>query len=350
MAKGRIGLDLGSTAVRASEVTVGGDPPSLIRAGQVPLPAGAIESGEIKDVEAVGNAIRDLWQRGSFKGKEVTLGVGNQRVVVREVSVPALPAKELKQSLPFQVQEQIPIPVEDAVLDYDVLDEFEQEGAKMVRLLVVAAHRDMLNQFMEAADRGKVEPVAIDLTPFALVRAVGQDGGLGLQEADGGGEAVVDVGSDITTICVHERGVARFVRILPSGGRDVTTAMADALGVPEDDAEALKRGQELDEAPPTENVESIRRSRVGNLVDEIRSSLDFYRAQTPGAEVTRVLVTGGGSKLPGLLDMLSDRFDAHVAPGHPFSKVNVRLNMEEESQADAEPLLAVSLGLALPQG
>jgi type IV pilus assembly protein PilM len=350
VARGRIGLDLGSTAVRAAEVTVGGDPPALIRAGQVPLPRGAIQSGEIKDVEAVAGGIRDLWQRGGFKSRQVTMGVGNQRVVVREVSVPALPAKELRQSLPFQVQEQIPIPVEDAVLDYDVLDEFEQEGARMVRLLVVAAQRDMVNQFMEVADRGKVEPVAIDLTPFALVRAVGQDGGLGLQEAEGGGEAVVDVGADVTTICVHERAVARFVRILPSGGHDVTTAMSDALGVPEDDAEALKRGQELAEAPPQENVETIRRSRVGSLVDEIRSSLDFYRAQTPGAEVSRVLVTGGGSKLPGLMEMLSDRFDAHVAPGHPFSKVDVRLDLDEEALADAEPLLAVSLGLALPQG
>jgi type IV pilus assembly protein PilM len=92
------------------------------------------------------------------------------------------------------------------------------------------------------------------------------------------------------------------------------------------------------------------RGRISNLVDEIRSSLDFYRAQTPGADVTRVLVTGGGSKMPGLLQLLGERGGAEVQLGKAFGKVQVRLNMDEETMADAEPLLAVAVGLALPQG
>jgi type IV pilus assembly protein PilM len=95
--------------------------------------------------------------------------------------------------------------------------------------------------------------------------------------------------------------------------------------------------------------ETILRNRVSNLVDEIRSSLDFYRAQTPGAEVTRVLVTGGGSKMPGVLDLLRERVGASVEPGHAFGKVQVRLGMDDETREDAEPLLAVAVGLALPQ-
>jgi type IV pilus assembly protein PilM len=349
MAKGRIGLDVGSTAVRAAEVVLGSDPPSLVRAAQVPLPPGAVESGEVRDVEALSGAIRELWQRGAFKARQAVVGVGNQRVVVREVTVPALPARELKQSLPFQVQDLIPIPVDEAVLDYDVLEELEQDGNRMVRLLVVAAHRNMINQMIDAAMRAKVEPVGVDLVPFALIRAVGQDEGLGLEESDLGGEAIVDVGADVTNIVVHERGVARFVRILPSGGRDVTVAMATSLGIPEEDAEALKRGQPVEGAPPAEQVENTRRARVAALVDEIRSSLDFYRAQTPGAEVSRVLVTGGGSKLPGLVELLDERVDAGVERGRAFQKVGVRLDMDEATMAEAEPLLAVSLGLALPQ-
>jgi len=349
VAKGRIGLDIGSTAVRAAEVLVGGDQPSLVRAAQVPLPSGAVQSGEVRDVDTVSQAIRELWSRGGFKVRQATLGVGNQRVGVREVTVPALPPKELRQSLPFQVQDLIPIPVEDAVLDYDVLEELEGEDGRVMRLLVVAAQREMVNQMVTSATRAKVEPVGVDLVPFALIRSVGQDEGLGLGESDLGGEAIVDVGADVTNICVHEHGVARFVRILPSGGRDVTVAMATALGIREEDAEALKRGQPVAGAPPASEVEGIRRTRVANLVDEIRSSLDFFRAQTPGAEVGRVLVTGGGSKLPGLVELLDERVDAQVARGHAFAKVAVRLDMDQETMADAEPLLAVSLGLALPQ-
>jgi type IV pilus assembly protein PilM len=349
MAKGRIGLDVGSTAVRAAEVVLGSDPPSLVRAAQVPLPPGAVESGEVRDVEALSGAIRELWQRGGFKARQAVLGVGNQRVVVREVTVPALPPKELRQSLPFQVQDLIPIPVNEAILDYDVLEELEQDGAKMLRLLIVAAHRDMINRMVDAAVRAKVEPVGVDLVPFALIRAVGQDGGLGLEESDLGGEAIVDVGADVTNISVHDRGVARFVRILPSGGRDVTVAMATSLGIPEEDAEALKRGQPVEGSPPVDQVGNTRRARVAALVDEIRSSLDFYRAQTPGADVGRVLVTGGGSKLPGLVELLDERVDAGVERGRAFQKVAVKLDMDQSTMAEAEPLLAVSLGLALPQ-
>ena len=125
MAKGRIGLDIGSTAVRAVELV--GSPLTVVRASQVALPPGAVESGEVRDPGAVSDALRKLWSEGGFKGRQVWLGVGNQRVVVREISLPYLPEKELRSSLGFQVQEFIPMPVDDAVLDYDPIGEFEQE-------------------------------------------------------------------------------------------------------------------------------------------------------------------------------------------------------------------------------
>ena len=349
MARGRVGLDIGSTAVRAAEVVLGSDPPALVRAGQVPLEKGAVENGEIRNAEAVVQAIRDLWERSGFRSKQVTWGVGNQRVIVREVTVPSLPPKELQQSLPLQVQDLIPMPVGGAVLDFDVLAEVEQEGATMLRLLVVAAQREMLTALAEVAQRARLQPIGIDLVPFALIRAVGNEDGLGLEETEAGGEAIVDVGADITNICVHERGVARFVRILPSGGGDVTTAVAGSLGITEDEAEGLKRGQPVEGSTSTPEVEPILRSRVSTLVDEIRSSLDFYRAQSPGSGITRVVVTGGGSKMPGFPDILRERIGGRVEPGRAFSKVQLRLDMDEETMAAVEPVLAVSLGLALPQ-
>jgi type IV pilus assembly protein PilM len=124
VAKGCIGLDIGSTAVRAVELT-GSDPPSVVKAAQVPLPQGAVENGEVKDPQAVAEALRELWERGGFKAKRVFMGVGNQRVVVREIALPFLPEKELRASLGFQVQEFIPMPVDEAVLDYDPIGEFE---------------------------------------------------------------------------------------------------------------------------------------------------------------------------------------------------------------------------------
>jgi type IV pilus assembly protein PilM len=343
LSKTRIGLDVGSTAVRAAEVT-SSDRPSLVRAAQVGLPSGAVENGEIRDPAAVAEALRELWRKGGFRSKQVYMGVGNQRVVVREVVLPWLPEKELKESLPYQVQEFIPIPVEDAVLDFDVLEEFEHEGGRMLRVLLVAAQRNMVDAVLGAAHQAKLDPVGLDLVPFALVRSVGEPDG---HVFDGGGEeALVDVGAEITSIVVHDHGVPRFVRILPTGGNDITQAVARALSVPHEEAEMLKVGEQVESVASVEDARRVAYGRAATFVDEIRSSLEFYAAQTPGARVTRVLVTGGGSNLGGFPELLQERLGIIVEPGRPFEKVEPGTDTARE----AEALLAVAIGLAIPGG
>jgi type IV pilus assembly protein PilM len=346
MAKGRIGLDIGSTAVRAAELS-GSASPSVIRAAQVPLAVGAVENGEVREPEAVAEALRELWQRGGFKSRQVWMGVGNQRVVVREIALPYLPEKELRASLGFQVQEFIPMSVDEAVLDYDPLGEFEQEDRKMLRLLLVAAQRAMVDQLVAAVQAAKLEPMGLDLIPFALVRAIGTpDVAMDLEE--GGEEAVIDVGSHVTNIVVHARGATRFVRILPSGGRDITIAIARAAGIEDDVAERLKRGEEVDDMPKPEEVRNVALQRAAAFVDEIRSSLEFYTAQARDARIGKVLVTGGGSKLEGLIDLMRQRIPVPVDPGRVFTQVPSQLHLSEAALDDAEPVLATAIGLAIP--
>ena len=349
MPKTRIGLDVGSTAVRAAELTEG-SAPSVVRAAQVPLAAGAVENSEVRDVAAVSEALRELWTRGGFKSRKVWMGVGNQRVVVREIALPAMPEKELRQSLGFQVQEFIPMPVEEAVLDYHLIEELEIEGRPMLRLLLVAAQKAMVDTLVAAATGAKVEPIGLDLVPFALVRAVGATGA-GMELETTGGEAVVDVGAHVTNIVVHAAGETRFVRILPSGGRDITVAIARGLSVEDEVAERLKRGEfvEGSEATPEQALE-IAMQRATQFVDEIRSSLEFYTAQTQGARIERLLVSGGGSKLEGFIDILRQRIPVTVEPGRVFSRVGSQLSLSEEAQAEAEPVLATAVGLAIPWG
>jgi type IV pilus assembly protein PilM len=347
--KTRIGLDVGSTAVRAAELTEG-SPPSVVRAAQVPLAAGAVENSEVRDIAAVSEALRELWTRGGFKSRKVWMGVGNQRVVVREIALPAMPEKELRQSLGFQVQEFIPMPVEEAVLDYHLIEELEIEGRPMLRLLLVAAQKAMVDTLVAAATGAKVEPIGLDLVPFALVRAVGATGA-GMELETTGGEAVVDVGAHVTNIVVHAAGETRFVRILPSGGRDITVAIARGLSVDDEVAERLKRGEFIEgsEATPQQALE-IAMQRATQFVDEIRSSLEFYTAQTQGARIERLLVSGGGSKLEGFIDILRQRIPVTVEPGRVFSRVGSQLSLSEEAQAEAEPVLATAVGLAIPWG
>jgi type IV pilus assembly protein PilM len=345
--KARIGLDVGSTAVRAAELTEG-TPPTVVRAAQVPLPACAVENGEVRDVPAVSEALRELWTRGGFKSRKVWMGVGNQRVVVREIALPAMPEKELRQSLGFQVQEFIPMPVDEAVLDYHLIEEREIDGRQMIRLLLVAAQKAMVDTLVAAATGAKLEPMGLDLVPFALVRAVGASGA-GMELESTGGEAVVDVGAHVTNIVVHATGETRFVRILPSGGRDITVAIARGLSVEDAVAERLKRGEAVEGVDATpERALEIAMQRATQFVDEIRSSLEFYTAQTQGARIDRVLVSGGGSKLEGFIQILRQRMPVTVEPGRVFSRVGSQLSLSEDAQTEAEPVLATAVGLAIP--
>ena len=394
MPRTRIGVDVGSTAVRVAEVAAG-EVPVIVRAAQVPLPPGVVEAGEVRQPEVVAEALRELWSKAGVKSKQVHLGVGNQRVVVRELALPWLPEKELRDTLGFQVQEFIPMASDEAVLDFDPLGEMDQGGRRMVRILLVAAHKPMVNALVEAALAAKLDPQGIDLTPFAVTRAVGAgDDGLDLDSS--GDEAIIDIGAQVTSICVHDRGVTRFVRMLPSGGRDITLALASVLGVDDEMAERLKRGERFGgiadavpavaapadgapavplpppadappvDTPPTDTlpietprsvpgvladpteVRDLALARAGSFVDEVRSSLEFYAAQMPNAQVGRVLVVGGGSRLDGLLELLQERLPVPVDRGRLFERAKSEIELSAEASAEAEAVLAVAVGLAIP--
>ncbi|HET7236446.1 MAG TPA: type IV pilus assembly protein PilM [Actinomycetota bacterium] len=350
MARTRVGVDVGSTAVRVAEVAAG-DVPVIVRAAQVSLPPGAVEAGEVRQPEPVAEALRELWSKSGVKSKQVYLGVGNQRIVVREVAIPWLPEKELRETLSFQVQEFIPMPPDEAVLDFDPLGELDQGGRRMQRILLVAAHKAMIGPLVDAVQAAKLEPQGIDLTPFAVVRAVGTgDEALDLDRP--GDEAVVDIGAHVTSICVHDRGITRFVRMLPSGGRDISLAVARGLSVSDEDAERVKRGETVATEDGEVDLAEVRRlalARAGSFVDEVRSSLEFYAAQVPGARIARVIVTGGGSRLDGFLELLQDRIPVPVDRGRVFERCKSELDLTAEAAVEAEAVLAAAVGLAIPE-
>src|SRR3954453_23378004 len=148
-----VGLDIGTSGVRAAELSLGKNGATLERFGQVALPPGAVREGEVADPESVAEAIRHLWSSTKFTTKKVVLGVANQKVIVRQVDLPWMPEDELQQSLAFQVQDFIPIPVEQAVLDFHTVEEFSNDGTRMRRVLLVAAARDMVMSALTAANK-----------------------------------------------------------------------------------------------------------------------------------------------------------------------------------------------------
>jgi len=339
-----IGLDIGTSSVRAAQVTVTKGTSVLERFGQVGLPPGAVRDGEVVDTRAVADAIRTLWANAKFSKKDVIVGVSNQRVFVRLVQVRWMPENELRASLKFQVADLVPMPVDEAVLDFVPLDELEADGIRFVRGLLVAASQDMVLSAIRACQMAGLRVRAADLTPFAVLRSAGTADSLGLQ----GPEAVVDVGAKVTNILVHDGGVPRFVRILMLGGDDITGTLVEKLGMPTAEAERLKRDPEALAAPENTNARRVIDAALTEFVDEVRNSVDYYISSTSSKPLSRLVLSGGGSLADGLAQRLATAVRAQVEYGRPFTNVSFgKTGLADEQLRFVEPMAAVPVGLAM---
>ncbi|MGH2746515.1 MAG: type IV pilus assembly protein PilM [Actinomycetota bacterium] len=340
-----VGLDIGTSAVRAAQVSVGRRGASLQAFGQVALPPGAVVDGEIRDQETVSEAISQLFKRAKIKSKEAIIGVANQRVVVRQVDLPYLEEKEFRSSLKFQVADQIPMPAEEAELDFQVLDDYMTESQEhMMRVLLVAASTDMVESFVACVTGARIAPAGVDLKPFAVARAVSPAarGELGIA----GAEAIVDFGAGVTSIVVHQGGEARFVRILLVGGDDATRALESALGVSFDEAEAVKL--DLGRGVGSTEAQSALSRSVDSLVEEVRGSFDYYLSQEDSAAISSVVVTGGGSLTPGLVGKLEQTVRLPIRRATPLGEMDVsKSGLTSEQLAQVEPVAAAAVGLAM---
>jgi type IV pilus assembly protein PilM len=309
------------------------------------LPHGAVVDGEIRDAGAVSEAISQLVKRARIRSKGAVIGIANQRVAVRQVDLPHLEEKEFRSSLRFQAADHIPLPVDAAELDFQILDDFVTDsGQHMMRVLLVAAATDMVEGFVSAVAAAGLEPVGVDLTPFAVARAVSP---LARSESgSAGAEAVIDVGAGVTSIVVHVGGEARFVRILLIGGDDMTTAIADQLGISFEDAEATKL--DLGRGVGTPDAQRILQTRVASLVEEIRGSLDYYLSQEDSVPLSSIVMTGGGSLAPGLVASVESIVRVQVKRAAPISQMNFsKSGLTQEQVAQVDPVAAAAVGLAM---
>jgi type IV pilus assembly protein PilM len=360
MARRLIGLDIGTNAVTIAEVTAG-NPPRLDMFAQVALPRDAMREGEVADEAAVADAVARLRTEVGLKRVPVRVGIASPRVVVRQVEMPVMTRDELASALQFQAGDLIPIPIEDAVLDFAILGSSvpaPDSGAEpTMQVLLVAAYAATVTKLVSAVEAGGLQVGAVDLIPLALTRALARPvaamahaaaGGVAVEESVGA-EGIVSFGGGVTAIAVHEEGVPQFVRVLGSGGRELTDAIATDLGVPAETAEALKRA--LSNPAPDEMVTRARTSvdrPLSLLLDEVRSSIDYYRNQPGSAQLRRVVVTGGSAQLPGLPERLSALVGVPVEPAYMHDLLRIGdIGFAPDELPRLEPYLPAPVGLAL---
>lgn len=341
-----VGLDIGTTAVRAAELRFSGNRRSgkahaaLHRYGYVPLPPGAVRDGEVVEQQQVVHALRALWGKFGFGTKDVVIGVGNQRVLVRELDLPSMPLPHLRASLPFQVQELLPMSTDDALLDYYPTSEFAGPNGPTVQGLLVAAQRSTVSANIMAVESAGLRPAMVDLNAFALLRALVHDQ-LAEQTV-----AVVDIGASVTDIVIVAHGVPRLVRTLPYGGGSVTAAVAHSLELAWPEAEHLKRELRVDDAGGYGTTAAAAAVDEANrtLLDALRNTFVYYASKSAGRGIDVAVLTGGGAHLAGLTSQLSAMTRLPVVLADPLAGLRIATSYKRSD------LLASELSMALPVG
>lgn len=356
-----VGLDIGTDHVRAAQLKPSSAGFTLSSYGRVPVPLGAVVEGEIVDSDAVAAAITQLWRQAGIRAKDVAVGVSNQKVVVRLIDLPYMERTELAGAIQYQAQDYIPIPVEEAIIDFQIIGDYMTPADEhMMEVLLVAAQRSMIDSVVAAVDSARLKLAQIDVTSFALVRAL-----LGVvpsvlpEEMDDGGDAigVIHMSSGLTNIVVVERGVPRFTRVSSVAGNQFTQAIANVMNLTFDEAEELKLraglpsidGSVAETSDPrmTQAQETLERE-VNKFIAEVRRSLDYYLTQTTQARsIRRIILTGGGSALGNLAMYLEKGLQTPVVIGDPLAFVTPTSSVQPIADADrmgAAPAIGLAMG------
>ncbi|TFC88166.1 type IV pilus assembly protein PilM [Cryobacterium sp. TmT2-59] len=339
-----VGIDIGTAGLRAVEVSDAGSlKPTLVRYHEVGLPEGAVNRGEVVEPNTVAAAIKSLWSSGGFKSKNVVLGMGNHRVLARDLTVPKMSIKRIRESLPFQVQDMLSVPVGDALLDFYPISETEGENGPEINGLLIAAVKDAVQGNVKAVQLAGLNPVEVDLIPFALSRVIYR----GAKTEDA--VVQIDVGVATTTVVVTRAGVPQFVRLIPAGGGDLTQALVLRLGITTEEAEALKRTQSLDSVPTSENqgAGTIISEVTNELLNSLRNTVNYFVNTRQNLPVTRIVLTGGGAQLTGFAKALGELTRMPVFSADPSTAVVLGKGVSAEDLQQTRGAFSVALGLAL---
>jgi type IV pilus assembly protein PilM len=339
-----VGLDIETGSIAATEIGGNGSG-AVTRTAISPLNPGVFNEGEVQDADALSEALRAHFAKHRL-GKTVRLGIANQRVVVRTLQLPLIEdEKELDTAIRFRAQDQIPMPLEQAVLDHHVVSRGTgEEGERQMEVVAVAARRDMVASLLGAMRRAGLKPIGVDLSAFGMIRAL--DG----QPVPEGEQALTTLYcylGDITNLAVARGSECLFTRVAPFGIESIASRVAERESMPLEEAreELMDVGledpiEDFNEEPgPAGSVRETLEEGASKLIDELRVSLDYYRAQEAVPPIEQVIVCGSGSTVPGLPERIQAGLGLGIEARTPSA-------LEHLAGEDAARL-TVSYGLAL---
>ncbi len=357
-----IGLDVGSNAIKLVQLQETKSGVALYKAGSAPTPRESVKGGVVVDPLAVAKAIESLLEALQVEGGTVTAGVAGPTVVVREVPLPVMSDRQLRKSIQWEARNYISFPVEDSIVEFEVLDRPPAGEGSQMRVMLVAAPRDMVDSQVEAIEVAGLDPAAVEIQPFAMMRAILKADDLATEEGDT--TAVLGIGAAYTDITIMKSGMFVLTRMIPIAGDAFTEAIKNALDVDTEEANQLKEtamqvvSTEEERAtldPAAQQASRAIEPLLDELIREIRRSLAYhdFQQQAPDAGagdlgVNRILLSGGSAKLPRVHEYFQAQLGVPVEIVSVFGNGHLQAQgVNQEYLRSHAPTLLVGTGLAL---
>lgn len=342
-AKSLVGLDIGSSAVKAVELKSSGKVYKVTAFGSEPVPRDSIVDGAIIDGAAVADAIRRLFDLRHIKTKEVAASLSGNAVIVKKITLPVMTEAELAESIYWEAEQYIPFDIQDVNLDYQILDANDAAGKGTMDVLLVAAKKEKIADYTGVIFQAGRSAVVVDVDAFALQNAYEVNYGIEPSAV----VVLLNAGASATNINILNGDQSVFTRDISIGGNAYTEALQKELSLPFELADQLKRGLPVD-GVTFDDARPVLRAVSENVMLEIQKTFDFFKATASSDRIDRIMVSGGASRAEGFTEMLGERFEAPIEAFDPFKRVAFDVKkFNVESVADVAPTVAVAVGLAL---
>lgn len=333
------GLDIGSHSVKAVELAREGENWRLLAAGVSEVPSPGMQSENEKDLLAVSTAVRKLHSDAKISTPNVVLALPETQVFTRPVKFPALTEKEVASAIQWEAEQYIPIPISEAVVDYQIIGT-KQDQTGQTEVLLVAAPKVLVEKYMKVARNAGLKPIAVETELVALARSIGPAGKTAL---------VVDFGATSTDIAITRDKQLVFSRSIPTAGEAFTRAVSQSLGVDPSQAEEYKRTYGLAAGKLEGKIKTAIDPIFRVVVDELKKAIQYWVSQEQGSDVQVAVLTGGTAGLPEVAPLIANSFGIEVTIGDPFATL-IKNEALGKQLAPFAPLYAIAVGLAQREG
>jgi type IV pilus assembly protein PilM len=336
-----VGLDIWSKTIKACEIIETKKGRTLERFGMIDIDSGLIEEGSIREPEVVAGSIRQLYQSQGFREHSVAIAIGGYSVIVKKINVQTMSEEQLQESIHFEAEQYIPFDISDVNLDFQILGENEHNPNQM-SVLLVAAKKEMINDYVNLAQLAGLNPCIIDVDAFALQNIFEVN-----YDTKNENVALIDIGASKTSLNILKGKASVFMRDVSLGCGQINQKIAAIADCTADEADGLKFGDSNDKISQ-EDLSDIISSVVSDWCTEIRRALDFFYSTYPEEQIKKIVLSGGGGSIKEFRQLLAVETSAEVQTINPFENIYYDENRFEPSYIERiAPQASICMGLAI---